>query len=1513
METLINDFNEFLKNIHILEPDQRIVEKISMLDNRILSFNPRCITNQFLGDIENLLIKCLFINDGAISFQCSLYISDFLIEKIYFGERKTKIWSIITAMIESPKPSIIFAVGNIIKRNGKYTKSLIPGILKCVTSTGLFPDYDYFPQIYCILWCFKVSFNDSKEYNSYCFKMIKKQIFKWNESTKLYSIKLLKIMLHSDIGIKDILSLIHQLLEENQSNSIIDESIKLICKCAILQIKKINDDSYELSETFQTIQLFPKYVKKIILIFIQLLDKNEIHKIKKDLFDFILKNSYKSFKHLINVLEPDDILEFYSQFSSNLALTLENFDIVTTLSYNYSCFCENASLAIQMTSYGNIEFIQKGAIFFYNVISKDTELSFLFLKTSTTFLSNPQLNSYTIKQDLCGMSYVSAAILKVIGDKNIFFKMIKNNIETFFAKSIKCESIFNPLFQPIFILLSSLPNYHYYSEGLNKLILMFTKDANKCFNPEVLDISNSIALFSQTHSYLDSIPSFFEFIASNKNVQTPINLISLLIIYPKIKIKTKINWVQIIKYLISKSKPSSKLLLSLIKFPYLSNFETLKEDTKKDDIQIFSFVDPKSLAYLLTRNFTSFFTSLSEGEALEIVDFLSKSCSKSIMEVILLLDIIPTNSFFKFLSANELLKSLLKSNFKEDLEIQLVAECIGNLAEIDASYILTISESIHTDKKSCFILSSLLADPKLSIDFVFNNMLFLNDLLKNKQILSYALHAMSKLFFFQAEKFNDLTIINIQIHLLLSIFLKHDLEIHVLYNISNCLNQIMKLLKNFEDISLLENNLLIMFKLISSNQYKFSSHFYYNSLYQFYTLFSEKIKNFNLQYPMKKGIYYSNQIYACNALSKIINSISFSYDFDSIIPNVLLILQITKNSNLSDFIYAIANNFIKYKNQNNKIEKWGQFIKTCLSAGIIPQVGESKILARKTVKICMINCIKIFLPLINNNDNDFSMDIMSSLSCCIESRDYQMQNYAYKLISNIIEKVFSKGDKRFSLELFKLQLHSCLNIALNRFSLSNVFFFLMDYLDIITNDCNINQNNIIEKFVNGLLNREFITPEFVKISTKLCIIARKDKKYVKTITPLFPKLKKIFLDLVNDTISLLNDEKSIIKINIFRKDYSNIFKDIIASLIWIKNNLNENDINPTYLIDFLDKEIQNQENWRFEMGFNTFIEVLKYLTISNNELVKSIDLVYSLYKNNAAKFKPLIKEFLINSSSILKENNTESWYQIMNMMNDNNYDPKILCYLIKKSNIKDKSKILTDFTINKYKNGNCSKEYTLLLFKLLFYFNTEHVKIISTLFEFNESFTIDLFQTCLIFVQREEEQELTIYLPKISCIIWKNFEENGFKLLACIISRFPESSSIILNDSKHYKKHLNKIRENKKSIPKYLKIIKIIIERAYQDNINIDNFVSLTIKFCLHLILKNISESITKESGNVISIVSIYSCPLIRLTYKSLDTYLQKQLNDTLLKYIKYENKKTNNKTINKDYHQKWSLSKKEN
>ena len=180
METLINDFNEFLKNIHILEPDQRIVEKISMLDNRILSFNPRCITNQFLGDIENLLIKCLFINDGAISFQCSLYISDFLIEKIYFGERKTKIWSIITAMIESPKPSIIFAVGNIIKRNGKYTKSLIPGILKCVTSTGLFPDYDYFPQIYCILWCFKVSFNDSKEYNSYCFKMINKKIFKCN-------------------------------------------------------------------------------------------------------------------------------------------------------------------------------------------------------------------------------------------------------------------------------------------------------------------------------------------------------------------------------------------------------------------------------------------------------------------------------------------------------------------------------------------------------------------------------------------------------------------------------------------------------------------------------------------------------------------------------------------------------------------------------------------------------------------------------------------------------------------------------------------------------------------------------------------------------------------------------------------------------------------------------------------------------------------------------------------------------------------------------------------------------------------------------------------------------------------------------------------------------------------------------------------------------------------------------------------------------------------------------------
>lgn len=1530
-----------------------------LLDFESICPSPKKLSDEDFAQIERVLIHVLNTNNGTLCFQCCIRVAACL-TKLYSGSRQSQIWNLITAFNKHPKPSIVLALGSVLKTVGKSCKSTVNGI---ATSLLGLNDKMAFCQIFALCACVKSSAKDVEPLSEKIFNLAKKLVMdKTNEPLQLLCLKLMRKMIKGRILTSDkVEPVLKQLLEGQIMPYIIDESCFLIATMAMSCIRSViaregdvDDTEYakanfekqrkarasDVKKALETLGRFKDQYMVAFPRFLSLLTPQFIYMVRRELFDYVRKVMPKALPQLIAFLGMDVRKELFTELSKEKP-TVELLSTLSSLSFDVHTSTEAAGLAMQLASRQKNKTRSEGCEFYTGLACGDLEMATSFVRTSSLFLATPPEGSPTIARDMRGMALICASILAASPERKELIEMAEANLVKFLKTAFTCQSALDWMYQPAFIIMAALPKRYVVKEEIDRMLSLYPQYLlkNEVMTPKQMKVAtmvgDTLALFISVHSDFESTFPIVDCFFNNPFLLTDVVQVALFQVYARLKVdnREKTSIAEKLKKVVLKGNPDPEYGISRIKFPFMTRTRQLRtsEYSPKPIYKVFVYLSSHDIGERVIRSIPDFIMGIPEESRPRWMKWLVSNTERPFMTFNCILSLLEDERTRRYLSHTvcDIILSHMESIPRVD-QLQIAAECIGKKLSLSPARLEPFLKSIaqRKDRIKCLIYAAICAHCQLTNDQIGSFLLELNELAKIPEFTPYALHGLASLFTKFPAQLASLPYMDVQANFLLSILCSpQSLDPFVLFHLAHSFRPLLPILARDIDTERQMSVPVIkmIIQLIAATSLPFCQQSFFYAVHAMFSFTSQLVQTVKMVFPKTRGHSLSCQIEACQAFADMLVVTDTREDYFSLVPHVLMLLQRTEHRSARNFILAVATNFAKNAQDSiaeqtirDRILEWTRLIKFCLSSGNLPNTGNTKIAASLPVKLCLLSACKPLLPLIALSDpllTEALDDVITTLTRAIESRNTKMQKLAFPVMSRVIElfKAHKNDEGSKLLGLYDMQFSvavkhgfSCLNVASDfiikyvEFELDGIDDHIETFMPLVT------------IFVTGLTECQCKVYSYYFMASKLCLLAGKYTSVYEAIEPLLERFVKEFSSIVFSAGRIWNsDEPNDEEVNKFRTEFSPFFDVFLTSFVWLQALLKEEIVKLRQFVDFIIGEVseKNNEDWRIKAAFQGMTSLMHYYPsetkLTPRMVQKMIHAVSESYEIHSDLLKPTMKEFLLEASERISQEDKTAWNELISLFVDDNFHPTVLCYLIRNGEPKKISKYTKNFFDIIYQNflsDQCSEAQAVALNTMLFYVASDQVSnLLSYVLSIKDKHNDKIIHFKFAFISKilafSSDSLLTKHLKNLSRFLWANFDKGGLDLAVQLVMGFREiGRSIIVCDL--ISTYTNDCCDRIESVHNFIEFAHFALQQFDVSEEDLDAFVNNAIRFVLRAIIQwgddriHAVDVITR-SAQLLNVINGTSAPLIRVVFKSMGEEFQQMAIDYVERHVMRRNRKT--------------------
>ena len=976
-------------------------------------------------------------------------------------------------------------------------------------------------------------------------------------------------------------------------------------------------------------------------------------------------------------------------------------------------------------------------------------------------------------------------------------------------------------------------------------------------------VANMIGFFLIQYSYLKVSVTFFFLINRLKCFNSYISIIFMLKLFPNIikslsnqgnksqQVENVNNEIYLFTSLIqdfinnNEISPTFDFLHNTIKSPMMLPSEIIQTKTKRPLSEL-----PKLLLHINSNNFGNFFISLLPDFIASLpknysVDMIKQLFSNKHIPV-LVLSLLKDSRLTDFFGLNEInafsvfVDNLLNQAYSTEsiIKTQILCDSIVISSKFNSEsiyYLLRKIKTLTSIRVKCLLLSSVFVHYETSIseDIIIFYLFELNNIVQTQfsknanhlfdnQFIQYTLFTLKVIYDIYHTKPSLLKIIENQPVFFTNLFHfgsinNENLSPYILQYAGQAFISWLSALSpemndlgtNIKDLSqqvidCFEYSCSIPYGRLIYYQVIRAVYNFAHELIETYKIMNQKKKMECLAFPTSKGIPFYEKVEACGVFTDYAKIVDTDADFFELIPHVLMILQVSNDSQVSNFMVTLASNFLSHCTSSSNIleekdierlKSWINFIKLVSVNGILPprknENEDYNINSSKEVRKSCIFAINYLIPIIKSSKpflNECLDDIMSSILRSLATYWRDLREECFKtlcfVIDSFIDSTNSSG--HHILNLYESQFLAALKIGFSDFSISGAF--MLKYLDYCME---IKNNEIIKVFSDGLKNTKTKETYYVVVASKLTKLAEYDHKIYDIISPLFCDFIEKFASIIKIAIDLfeIKNNPNWVELSKFRNEFESNFELIISSFLFlsyqsftsnlnIQANINQHNkhlLTPERLFDFFLQQLLNStEQWRVCSSYSGLFYLIKFDLLDFTDIKKCFSLIIEARKHHEnGRFKELL---IVFSEKLAVDK--DSWialygYIALNkniFLND--FQIKILAYLLRSGN---------DEMIKVYSHEIFEKLFNLMNQKEENHFN-DLIHLLSILFDRISATSLDIlisqslnfesnsiqnnkliFSLILMVLKRNANPSLSA--PKIVQYSLDNFESGGIEII----------------------------------------------------------------------------------------------------------------------------------------------------
>lgn len=1421
--------NELLTQLKALTSLPNTQSSLQKMQEYLLPFDsllPDKATDSEVQSIETVLLSLLKINNGVMAPHCAICVGSHLVP-LYKLESSHRFWNLIQVATDQPTPANLFCVGYVIKKIGHDSRSSLSNLAQTLTTLK---EPLIYPALYALYNLYKICGNVLSKFANGAFSFAKNYTYSQHEPTQIAAIKLIEVLVpFTEIQSKKFISVAESTFKYSKSFFSLNECARLAALCVAepymkntkssdqeaseaqenqdFAIKAKSNKKGESSDLQNQLNLLKKFKNSFNLVFQYFLDFLEpefVFKNAKQLIDFSLTVSPTSHTKVTAFFARDVRADLLQKLLLNPNTP---FSQLRTLTFDAESAIQVADLAATKILGTDQSEKYAAGLYFIALTNSYPEQAREYLLSAIEFLSNPPANVNLREYD--AKSLIASIILSVLDNKQSFLKTNSESVRKIFISIINNKNILMIHLQDYFMLLSTLPedfiDAGFVTQQISSLIdtmkkqLAVEERSRKIpsrliefsilffsMHPKIKDVSVNINMFVET---------VFQHITSLTNVA----------ILGFLQLITKINPSEALvtncAFFYLKSLMASTFSIPYIKSKCPGLMRQPEEGLVKQRPPSLGksplfFVDESVLPAKICNSLPVLFAQLSDSNVNKFLTLLMKASGNSKLTAAVILLTIYQDEKARSKIPESFIDQLLKNATPDNItRCQLICDCIAHHAATYRGTLNTILKFLNPKCKvptACFISTSIVRFvPSLS-EKVINQLLeSAEQRLKDPQSVNYALHFMGALY--EAKSVELVSLCN------------GDHQLQVWYNLLNapvmsspytlsmisfCVEKLLPILLPFLSNPSTQALLRIVMIAFLRSPLQFSKEFFHY-IYRAVIAFSPDVAlKFNIKYPESILIPTELKLAVCGSLADLNKVKPLPSSLFDLIPQLIVLLQKTKDERVNHFIVAIAKSFDEKHFSEPTMISYFRLAKKILSSNSTPGFGEATVEPNTYVKSNALHIIRALFPMLANHQpliTECLDNLMTSTTRAIETTKIELHSVAYPILTDVVEKFRYTKEKEGQhrlLELYESQFSIATRFAFPT-SVDVSCDFLVSYLDFYFDDYLNNQQSFImllDGYVNGLQRVVDKTSGFFSVASRLCILARDSQTICDQFIDFLKTLTPIFTQLVLDSIKLRSTRSDWEEVSRYRSRMSPFYHNLLSSFVWLHKTFpsEETVINIDSMSSFFLLEMTiSSESWRIYAAFDAFTSLFRYFPdkIDINMMSSITFACADSVQKNKQLLGPLIPNFLLYTSRMLKneEPYSEIWnYLCIILFKGMNCEAEALGLLIKNAPHPNMTVKFAQLITNKVSMKTFTEDEGIMLMTIIFESAKPAIPAV-----------VKLLCTCRIghvvhFKITSLERALTRSttresFDKLAYYVVKHFDEGGVELVSKLIVRKPDS------------------------------------------------------------------------------------------------------------------------------------------
>ncbi|EAX89238.1 hypothetical protein TVAG_037230 [Trichomonas vaginalis G3] len=1364
MDQLISELSSLSKQGRLMPAEEILTGKLANFEEIVSKAN---INEKDVETIENVLISLLNVNNGDLSYHCSIRIAVCL-TTIYSTQKSPKLWNLITTTSKNPTVSKLYASYYVIKRIGHSSKSMLAGLIKSILSLVKSDEKFYHPVMFLIRSCYHISPVDLKPYDEKILSIAKSSLLLQHEHIRLAAIKLLRTLIKYNAQlVHKVLPIIDSILGHANNSPFIDDEVSyLIANIAALPLLKQNNtvevkeftigkQQTQASDFTETFHIFTKYIKNFTSVFRHFLDiisPQFLYDNINIIFDFVRKNQLYDLSQILSLFGHDVRSNLFTQIAAERPPTASQLHCLRFLASDKAMAHEAAAVSLQLSS-SDQEDARFSCCQYITILSNEyPDIAAMYLETAALFLGFPPDDDPQIAADLRGFSLLAANIIGSSKDPESTCLPVENNIIAFLKRSLTANNVFAPDYQACFRLLAVLPSKYVDLELVGKQLTMATKYVTEHAS-EMASRPNKdlVRLISAAIAQHPKIPGAIKFADAASNAEQGLTSTSIVgIVTALVGMKEKDSLKILLKLMprILKETPPESYVKTLLVQPMPPMTELLfySVSSVQQNGPLYMRITGQSMSIRICEMMPEIMSIFSKEEITQFLTYLIHSSTNYYMSHLLILKLCLSEKIVLLPSnLHSLILDTLNDSFTDIERMRVSSEIVAIFCARFGSFdeISKIISKFRGNGK-CLVLAALFRHVQMTDNDIVKAMHDLDEIVKSNHSEQTALFSLISLYDSCCQRLTAMPLTGTQLRILMSkLHSLSSLSPYTLFFLAGAYSKLLPVLtpqNNKYDIE----DLRLISQMLSECGLPYSKQIFYHLVRNYLAFYNTLKPNFSISYPDKKGTSISLELAACGALADQIKIQKLEGDYFSFISRSFLLLQKRDDSRPEEFILAVSSD-------ENHTTEWVKIVKTVLSSNALPGFQNATIEPMPQVKAV---CLKICQNLLNqiNEPGELLDDLVTSATRSIETKIERIVKNGFPVLVKIIEKF----DGQKCLDLYEPQIIS--NVK-NSFSvLSDSKQFLLAVLSHCMKKCQRNEeiNNFLTEFTNGLTNCDINPSSICIAATFFKLLRLMDKsdidvnlnRFCKPLGDVYKSMTEIF---AKEDWMMISD---------FRGNYEKSLSEILSSVAWLTKKC---EVNTNDFVAFLVKEMKCGEEWLETSSFTALSVLIKY----EKEEIEE-DLILSAL--TAVENSPLLEQFTINCSH--RKLQSKAWNKMADLVFAKTFSKEAAAFLLNsgtKSDIYDKSDIIATSAIL----HNCPELFYMMFSKS----NTSSFKVFDLILKtqnLNRTQKGDIIRSALSKIDELDREDICEFC-------WTTFKKGGMTTISTNLINNPKIGTFLFS------------------------------------------------------------------------------------------------------------------------------------